>query len=332
MTKIDTLWREMEADQSANQGLLLRRYAGTVLPDLYLALKTPERVRGIAAAVPSGNRLSIDAFSVLQDIKVELRGSYNNTEMLLISLHNPLLTDLFSVLCEDLIYNVADVTTQTQLLRELLNRLARWQALLDKASSGGLSGEEQRGLFGELCFLHKLLAAHPKQIYDCVACWRGPQREEKDFRHGNWALEVKTTFGNSRQAVLISSERQLDRSGLDRFWLYHVSLQETHPSRGNLNQLIEETKELLKDDFRALALFQNRLAEGGYFRNHAPLYQERGYAVQNDAFYRITGNFPRIEARNIPIGVSEVKYTLNLPSCEEYRSAEQEVLNEITFL
>jgi hypothetical protein len=65
--------------------------------------------------------------------------------------------DIFSVLCEDLILSVAPLKSEEKILKELINRFEKWKSLFDKVSSHGLSPEEQRGLFGELFLLKKLL-------------------------------------------------------------------------------------------------------------------------------------------------------------------------------
>lgn len=330
MTKIETLWQEMEQDSSVKQGLLLRRYSGTIQPDIYLAMKVPEQVRGISASFSPKNIISISSFANLRDIRVEVRTSDagDENQLLLITLLNVQHKDIFSVLCEDLILSVSTITNQKQLLKKLLNRLLQWQALLDKASAAGLSSEEQRGLFGELHFLQKLLNFYPDRYFECVSCWYGPQGESKDFQHGNWGVEVKTTHGNNHQKVHISSERQLDKTGLNHLWLYHLSLQEMHHSGQNLNQLIDNTLNILNSDFSAISLFQNKLLEGGYFQHHAPLYEEGGYHIRSEAFYEVKDAFPRIEEADIREGVGDVAYTIILSQCSAYLSDKQEVLTK----
>jgi hypothetical protein len=51
MTKIDTIWEELENDNSLHSGILLKRYSGSVLPDVYVALRSPERLRCLAAHI-----------------------------------------------------------------------------------------------------------------------------------------------------------------------------------------------------------------------------------------------------------------------------------------
>ena len=157
--KIDQIWEELEDDKSFSHGLLFRRYSGAVLPDVFIALKLPEKFRCIAASISNSVILNLTTFSNLRDISVDLIRDETKPgkSILLFKLLSNQHSDIFSVLCEDLISSISSFTNETQLVKELLNRFEKWKSLFDRAATQGLSVEEQRGLFGEVYFLRKFL-------------------------------------------------------------------------------------------------------------------------------------------------------------------------------
>ncbi len=72
MTRIESIWTELENDRSFSHGLLLRRYSGSIIPDVYIALKSPEQFRCIAASISNSISVNLASLSNLKDISVEL--------------------------------------------------------------------------------------------------------------------------------------------------------------------------------------------------------------------------------------------------------------------
>jgi hypothetical protein len=62
---------------------------------------------------------------------------------------------------------------------------------------------------------------------------------------------------------------------------------------------------------------KSKLLEGGYFKDHKNLY-ETGYALRQEAFYKVEGDFPRIEERDIRNGIGDVKYSIILSQCSSF--------------
>ena len=155
MTKIEDIWKELEEDLSFSGGLLLRRYAADVLPDIYVALRRPEKLRSIAVRLQAADAVNLSGFSYLKDIRLEIlpdeRDSSANYLVILLSSEQH--RDVFATLCEDLIWGIHNLTQKGQIVKELLNRLEKWKSLFEKVASLELSSEEQRGLFGEMYLL-----------------------------------------------------------------------------------------------------------------------------------------------------------------------------------
>ena len=330
MTKIENIWIGLESETSNHSGLLYKRYSAEVLPDVFVALKAPEKLRCISFRINAAFPFDETQWNKFKDIKIEtLPDERDNTKkFLLILLLNKQHKDIFSTLCEDLIYGVSEVSTEQTLVEKLLERLAKWQSLFEKVGKQGLSDEAQRGLYGEIYFLRFFLSNVSDKNY-CVKSWLGPEKSIQDFQYSNWAVEVKTTHGNNHQKIHITSERQLDDSIIEKIFLFHLSLDVRVGNGESLNILIDEVSELLNENTMASNLFKLKLLESGYYDIHKPLYDERGYTIRQENLYRVSGNFPRITENQIPIGVGDVRYSIVLSESEEWRINQETLLKEI---
>ncbi len=331
MTRINQIWEQLENDESFSHGLLFRRYSGSVLPDVFVATQNPEKFRCIAASI--NNPVDLTTFSNLKDINVELIPDENTPEksVLLFKLLNNQHRDIFSVLCEDLIASISNLTDETQLVKELLNRFGKWKSLFDKAASQECSPEEQRGLFGELFFIRKLLQ-NSTNFLNIINSWVGCEKAVRDFQSGTWSVEVKTTSGNNHQKIHISSERQLDTSNLENLFLYHLSLEARHQSGETLNEIVDSILEILGSDFTALNRFKSKLLTGGFFDHHRQFYESIGYFIRDEAFYRVENDFPKIEEKDVRNGVGDVKYSIIVSGCSSFLVPEQEVFQTLVSL
>lgn len=319
-TKIEKIWLGLESEASTYTGLLYKRYSAKILPDVFIALKSPEKLRCVAFKISTVFPFDENQWNKLKDIKIETLPDVNDKskKFLLILLLNKQHKDIFSTLCEDLIFGVSDVTNEQVLVEKLLERLTKWQSLFEKVGKQGLTDESQRGLYGEIYFLRSFLNNSADKNY-CLKSWLGSERSIQDFQYSNWAVEVKTTHGNNHQKIHITSERQLDDSIIEKIFLFHLSLDVRVDNGESLNTITEDVLELLTNSTMASNLFKLKLLESGYFDIHRPLYENRGYNIRQENIYRVTGNFPRITEAIIPIGVGDVKYSIVLSESEEWR-------------
>lgn len=330
MTKIEIIWNSLESDTTVNSGLLYKRYSADILPDVFVALKSPERHRCIAFRISAKFTFEETQWNKLKDIKIETTFDEHDKskKFLLILLLNKQHKDIFSTLCEDLIFGITDVATEQNLVEKLIERLVKWQSLFEKVGQQGLSDEAQRGLYGEVFFLRLFLNNSADKNY-CIKSWLGPERSIQDFQYSNWAVEVKTTHGNNHQKIHISSERQLDDTIIEKIFLYHLSLDIRVSYGESLNTIIDEVIVLLSDNIMASNLFKLKLLESGYYDIHKPIYEETGYTIRQENIYQVSGNFPRITESLIPIGVGDVKYSIVLSESEEWRISKQTLFSVI---
>ena len=331
MTKIKQIWEELENDKSFTKGLLIRRYSGAVLPDVFIALQQPEKLLCVAASVSADIDINISSFSNLQEIQGDVfpDANHKGKNILLFKLINNQHKDIFAVLSEDLISSISGETNEKQLVRTVLNRFEKWKSLFSKFAMQGLSPEEQRGLYGELFFLRKFLS-YNSNFQNVLNTWVGASMEIRDFQFNNWALEVKTTIGNNHQKVHISSERQLDITHLESLYLYHLSLEKAQEGGESLPQIIRSILEILQSDIISVNRFKAKLYEVGYFDQQEDLYGAVGYHVRQDNFYKVGGDFPRIQENELRNGVGVVKYSIILSQCQQYIQSEIQILENLT--
>jgi Putative PD-(D/E)XK family member, (DUF4420) len=333
MMRIEQIWNELENDISSSSGYLLRRYSGVVQPDVFVALKVPEKIRCITASVTNTVEIDISAFSNLRDIQAEVIPDPQNLgrNILLFKLLNSVHADVFSILCEDLMLNIGNPADQKELVKSLLDRFFKWESLFEKVKTPGLTHEEQHGLFAELYLLRKLLFSQISSPAHIVRIWVGPDKQIKDFQAGSIAIEVKCTTGNNHQRIQINGERQLDASNLERLFLFHLSAEIRLDNGESLIDLVNSIQTLLTSDTITLSQFRSKLLEVGYFEYHAGLYSQTGYVIRNESYYSVSYNFPRIEERDLRPGIGDVKYSIITSQCYDFMLAESEVFNELRF-
>lgn len=333
MERIKEIWVQLENNTSTVAGLFKLRFSEISKCDLFLGIKYPENYRLLIVKTP---------FSIGKDFnfKYEFRGLkfdkvYDTDDQGFLLLNLVLVDrqfkDIFDTLIADIISSIINETDLKYILKNYTNRLLKWQSLFERFGKQGLDPEEQRGLFGELYFLRKYLnsATDYNQVLNS---WVGPAKEIRDFQAGSWSLEVKTTHGNNHQKVHISNERQLDTSNLENLILYHLSLEVRQQSGETLNQIIDSITELLINDFISLNSFKSKLIEAGYFDIHRQLYENAGYFIRQEVFYKVENDFPRIEEKDIRNGVGDVKYSIVISQCTEFIIDEDETFQIITAL
>jgi hypothetical protein len=349
---IEQLWLEMEAEAGANVAWLTRFARPQTGHPLLVALEQTTRARALLvpvskAALPP--RREWPECRGLEMISVAL-GSQPH---LGVRLRDPACADVFTALAEDVAPRVASASGAKQAAAELLGRLRRWQQFLTTAREA-MSIEAQRGLWGELHVLrtHLLPALDPAAT---VAGWKASAAAHQDFQFSGGAVEVKTTAAKQPQSVRITSERQLDDTGVGALFLHVVVVDEREvessrrgdealipltpalsPSDGarefkmslltsvatksgqSLPALIADTRADLSADPVALAAFNDRLLDRGWLDAHASRYEGRRWTVRDERTYQVRRGFPRLVEVDLPTGVGDVNFAVSLAACEPF--------------
>jgi hypothetical protein len=329
--RIKQIWDDLENDKTSNKGILMRRYSGSLGPNIFIAIQVPEKLLCMVFSISTDIEINVSLFTNLQEIKIDVLPHENITgqNILIFKLINKAHKDIFAILCEDLISTISQETNETKLLKILLNRFEKWKSLFNKFKLQGLTSEEQRGLFGELYFLRNYLKQN-LDFQQTINTWVGPSNEIRDFQYQNWALEVKTTIGNNHQKVHISSERQLDTTHLENLFLFHISLEKAQESGESLPHLVNSIEEYLSLDTISLNRFKSKLYEAGYFEQQENLYNDFGFHIRQENYYKVEDNFPRLQENELRSGVGDVKYSIILSQCSQYTIDEIEVFKTLS--
>ena len=240
--------------------------------------------------------------------------------------------DIFRVLCGDLM-NATRKHNQAEsgaAFIAVLNRLRRWQQMLDHAAVNLLTRQEQIGLFGELLFLRDFMGASIG-IPNATMTWEGPEGDEQDFQFRGTALEVKTRLVSSDSSVSVSSINQLDPSrGPIILCCQSLGLATGEINGGqSLNSLVNQIAESLAGgDGQASDRFESNLLLSGFERR--PEYDALSWVLSNREFFSVEAEFPSLRAGSVPDGVSKVRYQLSLAACAPFKISIQEA-NSRTF-
>ena len=317
------LWAALEKDaQTAQPGFLFRRIPSA--RDLRLAIDQASGRRMLLLGVSSA-----DSTSERSELPVStgfslraLPDTRPGRTVIQLQMGLPAFRDVFTVLVEDVVSQIVNLSTDRLALDGLLLRLVRWQEFLKAAGPDGLSETAQRGLFGELHFLrHELMPAVGPG--SSVQSWAGPLRAPQDFQLPGRSIEVKVSAAKQLQRLRISSERQLDDvPGGGRLLLMHISVDVRDTGDATLPGLVAELRAALASDPATLSLFEDRLFLAGYLDAHADRYGRASYAVRELNFFHVHGAFPRITERMLIPGTGDVTYALALSACMPFRITE----------
>lgn len=225
------------------------------------------------------------------------------------------LKDIFSLFIENVVEEVSKSVTENEALIETSNVILKWKKLFDKINFEGLSIERQKGLMGELLLFNSMLDEE-YSIDSLLESWTGPDFNDKDFRFGSFGIEVKLTSSKVPK-VKISSERQLDNENLTKLYLVLYVVEEVNDKGFSLNSIIDQIRTKINNNQNALKFFNERLLLVGYFDEDFESYK-RQYAFRNRNFYEVSNDFPRIVASDLPVGLFDTKYNIELSAIEQF--------------
>lgn len=329
-TKIETLWEILETDASFQTGILLRRYSAEVKPDLYVAIQNAEKLRCLAFRISSHLNTNLIKADSLREIQIEVMPDdyRKDSKLLLFVLLEPRHSDIFAILCEDLIVAVTDISEENMLLKVLAQRFLKWQALFEKLAQNGLSENEQKGLFGELYFLHELLQSNDNH-YFTIQTWVGMLGQPQDFCYQKyWAVEVKTTT-IGKGILTISNEYQLNDKEFENLFLYYLGIESGSKEGMKLPELVAIIEQKIEYDKRVLNIFHQKLLEIGYFEYHKDYYAKTNYHIQVKQPYHVRADFPRITPSLLYSGVNKVSYDIDLAVCQSFITTIEQLLKTI---
>ena len=259
----------------------------------------------------------------LRDIEVTLSPpDESDTQLLAFKLLDSHQRDIFQTLCQDIISAATQAESEAGAVSAALSRTWRWHHLLRGGRGTLLSPEEQKGLLGELFVLERLLLPR-MDAASAVTAWRGPMGAPKDFEVARVAIEAKTRRGGATPSLSITSESQLDESGVDSLFLHVVELDEA-PIDGNQGVTLHDVAERIRGrlftlDAASSGILETRLSAAGYRMEDD--YSSYRWLEGATRIYLVSDSFPRITSGEIRSGVSNVRYSVSLADCEPFATS-----------
>ena len=251
---------------------------------------------------------------------------FEETKELHIYLLDNQLKDIFSLFIENIVEEISKSVTENEALVETSNVVLKWKKLFDKINFQGLAIERQKGLIGELLLFNSLLDEE-YSIDALLESWTGPDFNDKDYRFGSFGIEVKLTSSKVPK-VKISSERQLDCENLTQLYLVLYVVEEVKDKGFSLNSIIEQIRTKINNNQNSLKFFNERLLLVGYFDDDFENYNLQ-YAFKKRNFYKVTTDFPKLVASDLPIGLFDTKYSIELSAIEQFLVSNESIIELI---
>ena len=230
--------------------------------------------------------------------------------------------DIFRTLCLDIVAAAAKAATEREAVGIALMRTWRWHHLLRGGGSVRLSRQQQMGLLGELYVLERVLLPS-LGAFDTVQAWQGPVGSPKDFEVGLVHVESKAHRAGATPKITISSENQLDASGLDALFLHVLELNQATGHDGGAVSLREVADRIVEQLYAqsppAAQLFETRLMAAGL--DPEDDYSDFQWTESDSAVYLINDDFPRITWGELRTGVSDVRYSISLAECAPFKTS-----------
>tara|TARA_R100000365_G_C2748176_1_gene79083 strand:- start:2416 stop:3429 length:1014 start_codon:yes stop_codon:yes gene_type:complete len=241
--------------------------------------------------------------------------------LLVIRLRDNEQREIFHRLCLDIIAATRLARSEQEAIERFLARTWRWHRLLRGGRDERLSDEEQKGLIGELRVMQQHLFPSIG-IEAAIRSWTGPLDAPKDFEVGRVCIEVKARRGAATPFVSISTEHQLDTTGIDALFLNVAEVtgtSEDDPKGLTMTDVVLSILDEIQEHYPSVVeLFEERLLAVGF--DWADDYSDRKWLMGADHLFEVVGDFPRITPDMYPAGVTSVRYSIALQDCEAFRT------------
>lgn len=226
---------------------------------------------------------------------------------------------IFKLFTADLIDKIINSNMQKEKI--IYKIIEEWKEYFKDINKSKLSLVVEQGLFAELLFIEELLKSSNEDI---ITSWVGPEKSSIDFLFKNIGVEVKSTTKVGSPIITISNVEQLNSTLKEKLFLKVYTLYQEGIGGRTLQELIDDIFIKLSNINEKLK-FESKLAKVGFLQDHADLYTIK-WGIRENNTYIIEDGFPRLVFDNIPLGIFNVSYTLNLSNCNEFK-----VENEMIF-
>jgi hypothetical protein len=262
-------------------------------------------------------------FKGIEIFKVEVE---NKIELSIYLLDNEL-KDIFSLFIQNILEDIEISVSESEAIKTTLNVVSKWKKLFDKINFNGLTLEQQKGLIGELLFLNYLLN-NEKTNTLAINAWTGAEQEfqAKDFTLGSVGVEIKFT-SSSQPRIKVSNERQLDAENLSGLFLVLYSTEALKDNGISLNSIVDQTRQNISTE-EERNIFNGKLQLYGYFDEDKEQYSKM-YSIKKIFTFAVTSDFPKIVKKQLPLGIYDTSYSIEISALEKSIIELEEILSNI---
>lgn len=331
MTDYRNIWNSIntESQNSSVKTQIARRVPSKGIFPVFLATDSRKGIRLLYIRLESEHCINTEDLPRFRGLEISLAtssiGQFSNDIFLKFTQSIPNTENIFESVIADICENVVYLQSKSNLKNALRKVLSEWKVFFEKQHNRILPISIQKGLVGELHFLKNYLFAK-YTFSESLSFWTGSDRTNHDFQINDIAIEVKTTSSRHQKKIIISSERQLDTTGLEHLYLslLLLNIHSNMPKR-TLPELIREIYLQLQEDSFATFQFQVKLAKYGYNEIHAGKYTA-SFSVIDIKFFEVVDGFPKLLQNNLPDGIGDLKYSIAVSACTPYE-IKSDILN-----
>jgi len=333
MINYKKIWESIN-NESKNKPLqtpIARRIPSTGFFDAFLATDFRKGIRLLYIKLDNDDKIFIENLPKFRGLEISLSvqslGNFHNVVFLRFTQSIPNTNNIFELVISDLCDKIIQIHTKQYLNAVITKVLNEWKIFFEKKDNEILNLSTQKGLVGELHFLKNyLFLKYP--FAESLFYWTGSDKANHDFQIVNNAIEVKTTASKQHRKFIVSSEKQLDSTGLGHLYLslFSINLHSNMPDR-TLPALIREIYTQIQNDPIAIYQFQIKLAKYGYNEALAEKYTV-GFSIYEMRFFEVVEGFPRLLQRDLPDGVGDLKYSVVVAACTSFEITTH-ILNHI---
>ncbi len=233
--------------------------------------------------------------------------------------------EIFERVLQNLVDHIL-VEEESPLYTVIYEVLDRWHNFFKRKRDSKLNLEEEMGLFGELYYINKWLEKFPHDPPFIIKDWKGPLKNRIDFVGKNSGVEIKTVAPKIRDEIKISNEKQLELNPVtSRLFLYVLKIEVNDSIGKSLQNIIEVIEEQLIERAPSLAVkFKDLLLEVGVMSEE---YNEHYFFVHEEIVYNANKDFPKLTSESLPLGITNVSYSIDLSHCNSFKVSLEEVFN-----
>lgn len=309
---------DLLSNESLENGFKALRITANCIPELFIALD-------------SNNNSCLLLFAE-EDVDLVFKGAEKDklslslnlpSQVLVLKLKDANYIDLFNDLILSLYNRVFRISDNKTSIQEFVNTFYKWAEFFEEPDSSKLSIEQVKGIIGELNYLKDILKSSNLENIDLqLESWIGPYDTSNDFVFDNKNVEIKAKDFSS-QTIKISSEFQLEIEPFKTLELVIVSMQTDYINGVSLSDSISICIDLIRKRYGNISIFLRALRQIGLSPEVSKDYDNFKFRIINSKVYDCTGgDFPKLTTQNIPLGISNLKYSLNESTIEEFLISE----------